>query len=173
MVARKVPLERMLVRSPGGTTPGHRKLPPTSEMVLERPDFERDWSKIPELPDYIGAEGRKAWLEIWGSCYWLWALDAEWVLQIAECKDKLARWRRIVKAEGYMIDGGRYGARQAHPGLIEESRLQKQITDCMSKLGLSPTERSGLQLNEVKTANGLERLQDRQRRRLHLGGTDE
>ena len=112
--------------------------------------------------------------ELWGVAGgWLAKSDA--LVLIPLLRDGLDRRRAILEylAEvgwSYESVGPLGNKRYAHPEVVELRNLEKQITQWLSLLGLTPTDRARLGVAEVRARSKLEELEERRAKRLAAGG---
>jgi P27 family predicted phage terminase small subunit len=131
--------------------PGHRALPkpaktfPVAALSLTPPRG-------------LGAPGKKLWRHV-AALPWVGASDAAALLLLCELADQAQALRDDLKAHGatYECRGRRY----MHPAVAALHEATKQLTSGLSAFGLTPSDRSRLNLAERKPESTFELLQMR------------
>ena len=124
--------------------PGQRALPDTSETILIEPI-----SDLPEPHRQLFDAGLKLWNRTW-SMGQLWIspkTDIELLLMTCEMLDERVRLRAYV-----------WNNPEAWRERKALRELEKNITNSLSLLGFTPTDRSRLGVAEVKAKSKLEEL---------------
>lgn len=155
------PLEEKLADARGtGRDRGGRKVKSLDEngksLALTEPN-----KVIPEPPPGLMGRGTVEWMNLWSNVGWLHPdQDYHYVEQVVRAYDDMAEFRQQIRLDGLMVKG--YAGQQTANPLIKEIRAcEKTIRDCLSKLGISPTDRVKLGLNEIKREGKLKDLQGR------------
>lgn len=164
------PLEEKLKDARGsGRDRGNRKVKTATEggtsLVLAQPN-----TIIPAPPVGLKGRGTIEWQQIWSNVAWLHPeQDYHLVEQIVRSYDDMAEFRQQIRKDGLMVRG--YAGQMTANPLIKEIRsCEKTIRECLSKLGVSPTDRVKLGLNEMKRQDKLGDL--RKKTQDHVkGGT--
>jgi hypothetical protein len=123
--------------------PGKRALPSESSMlVLPMADG------VPDPPAELGLEGRGLWGRAWGhGLTWISPTsDMDAVVEACRVADDLAVARNRFHATTDPADGRAVVA------------MSKRLSEALSALGFTPTDRSRLGVAEVKRQNALETL---------------
>ncbi len=150
------PLERRALEAKGdGRTARGRR--PGAALALA-PAVE-----LPVMPEGLGERGEAEWYKIWAAAPWLRpGQDYHWLEQIVRAYDDMAAFRERVAHDG-LIAKGSMGQVIAHPLIAEIRRCEDTIRRCLSSLGISPTDRARLGLQEAKAQSALAGLQDKVR----------
>lgn len=134
--------------------PGHRPLP-KSVVALARADSPAAWADLPAT----GVELFQRMLD-YGAASWISQTDYPTLSLLAAGWDEAAELREEIKS--YTLKE-RHERRTARAELRE---LEKRITQWLSLLGFTPTDRARLGVAEVKARTKLEELADRRAKRL-------
>jgi P27 family predicted phage terminase small subunit len=134
----------------------------TTTLVLAEPN-----STIPEPPIGLKGRGTIEWVQIWSKVPWLHPdQDYHLVEQIVRNYDDMSEFRQQIQRDGLMVKG--YAGQLTANPLIKEIRTcEATIRKCLSMLGVSPTDRVKLGLNEMKRQDKLSDL--RKKTQDHTG----
>lgn len=122
----------------------------TTTLVLAEPN-----SVIPDPPVGLKGRGTIEWVNIWSNVKWLHPeQDYHLVEQIVRSYDDMAEFRQQISKDGLMVRG--YAGQMTANPLIKEVRAcEATIRKCLSMMGISPTDRVKLGLNEMKRQDKL------------------
>lgn len=136
----------------------------TTTLVLAEPN-----TTIPKAPVGLKGRGTIEWTNIWTKVPWLHPeQDYHFVEQIVRSYDDMASFRKQIAQDGLMVKGYA-GQITANPLIKEVRACEKTIRDCLSKLGISPTDRVKLGLNEIKREGKLKELRGRTQDQAQAG----
>ncbi len=141
--------------------PGKKRLPEPVNVLSAA-------TGVPKAPETLQETGQALWKRVWSAGHAWLSPDADSVLLTMLCE--AADEREAIRAE--LEDTGRTfttakGYVAPHPLIGQLRTLEHQMTQWLSLLGFSPTDRARLGLAEVKALTGLTDLM--QRRRSDIG----
>lgn len=135
--------------------PGGRLVPVAQRTIVK--------GAIPNPPGHLQTDGLIQWERVWSAGHWLLPeQDYHWVAMIAGAYDEISQYRAKVQYDG-LIQTGSMGQVIAHPLISEIRKCESLIMKCLSQIGFSPTDRSRLNLAEVKEASALVELMNKAR----------
>ncbi|NBW19270.1 MAG: phage terminase small subunit P27 family, partial [Caulobacteraceae bacterium] len=147
LMAQRKPTEQKRLTG----NPGKRALPKNSAEIVALPP------RAP-VPEHLGHAGSSLYQMILAACEgWLGLSDQAVVIMLAEGADRRADLLERLKREGDVLYTDK-GYAYANPAAGMLSTLEKQMTQWLSSLGMTPTDRSRLGLAEVKRVSKLDQL---------------
>lgn len=139
--------------------PGKRPLPSPVSIVPAS-------DGVPTPPTPLEKAGAEIWRHVWTTAEeWLAPTDVPLVALLAQFADERARWLQLADVEG-ITHTTRHGTIRIHPGIAEARKLEAAMVQVLSLLGLSPSDRSRLGLQEVRRISSLADLMQRRHREI-------
>ena len=115
-----------------------------------------------EPPVRLGRAGSRVWSEVVASCSWLAVSDGLMLEELCALVDMRAEMREQVSKDGLTLPSKR-GGHKAHPLLPHLRDLERLILTGLASFGLTPADRSRLNVGEVAVRSKLQELMELER----------
>jgi P27 family predicted phage terminase small subunit len=124
---------------------------PSKRPIPETTVIEGAVERIPDPPETLGAEGKKAWLRVWSVAdKWLVpTLDLSLLVRYCEAHDERSYYRALIKKQGRMSEGSMRQPK-LHPAVEELDRIGSAMLRMEDALGFSPVSRARLHIEKRK-----------------------
>jgi P27 family predicted phage terminase small subunit len=106
-------------------------------------------------------KGKEMWAKVWQHG-WLTPADQPIVVMLCQAADERAKLREELEATPRWYQN-KNGQIVSHPAVSQLRELEKQVTQWLSLLGFTPTDRARLGVAEAQTISKLDELNSRRR----------
>ena len=130
--------------------PGKRALPALASVTPLR-------AAVEPAPEHLGPEGRALWETVSRAAVWLAPSDLPTLTLLCELADRRADFVQRLDASGPVLINPS-GRMVANPLVGMLSTLEKRMSEIMSSLGLTPTDRSRMGVAEVRATTAFEAM---------------
>lgn len=111
----------------------------------------------PQAPDHLGPDGTAVWQIMADQCQWIAESDRPTMVLLCEKIDRRADFKaRLASSDPVLWTDKGYAYANPLVGML--STLEKEISELLSKLGLTPADRTRMGVAEVKAQSAFEQM---------------